>query len=144
MAGDSQVTVEGKRLFTSDPKVWQVRPGLVVGCAGDAECDNVMSLVDWAGEPSAWRGRIRTLCEKLDCSDLIALIGYRARLYVHDGTSMWTVDGQCEAIGSGGDYARGYLHASTGEDPERRVRAAVRGAAGCTAYVGGKVRVVCT
>jgi ATP-dependent protease HslVU (ClpYQ) peptidase subunit len=149
MAGDSQVTLdEDTRLYTSDPKVWRVCLGaqgaLVVGAAGDSECDRVMSLVDWAQGPEAWVKQIAQTCEAVGCEELTALIGYRARLYVHDGSSMWTVAGSYESIGSGGDFALGYLSASHGVDGGRRVRAAVRGSARRNTGVGGKVKVVCT
>ena len=148
MAGDSQVTVGGDtRVFVSDPKCWRVEMptggALVVGAAGDATCDEVLCGVTWSAGPLTWRARIAARAKEFDCTDLMVLIGWRGTLWTYDDTALYTLEGKVGAIGTGADYALGFMHASH-EPPHCRVRKAVLGSSGRNTYVGGKVRVIST
>lgn len=148
MAADSQVTCEGTKLYTSDPKVFRVGlprgQWMVVGACGDATCDAALARVDWTGGPESWIDEIDAAAKAVGCAELGALIGHRGKLYTYLGGALWTVHGSCEAIGDGGDYAAGYMRGAAGVAPRRRVCDAVRYSGRRCTTVGGRVKLVHT
>lgn len=110
LVADSRITGNTK---TSGPKVFRPRPSYLVGFAGDlATAQWLQYVVRWPDKPPTLAAMVRLLTKvhdgnTKDLDQVSLLVATRVRLLVVEGRSVAVQS--TGAIGSGAEYALGYL-----------------------------------
>ena len=159
IAADGYGVEDGEVSDRGDGKVFFVGPHLLIGFCGSYRVGQVIRYhfsppVDlpekaWCGHESLVRHIVPALrqclrdhgCVKGDAEEMSAnlIVGYAGALYrIEADFNVAQTRREYDAIGCGGPYALGALHASRGADPRARIYGAIRAAEAHCAGVGGE------
>lgn len=142
VAADSCVTwgeaIGDIRTTCGEPKIWTPRRGVIIGCAGNG---NAQDLVEAAklGPPKrdedgrryllrALQPFLSGLVEEYEDMGLSLLVAVGGRLYYADGVCVTAAGDGYAAIGTGAPFALGSLYATQGRKPRQRAELALAAA----------------